>query len=135
MAFPSSVVAQLQSLGGKPGLQRLDLPFFLAGATISVPLVPTNPFEGAILHHVSFPSIVPDAFAFRLVQRDLSDSTYILEDMGGVEVLAYIDAHAPLYIRIQSRSNFDGFLVLYLHSVSFAKRQDMLKARALLETR
>ena len=134
MAFPSSVVAQLQSLGGLASTQRLEVPFFLAGATVDIPLVPTNPYSGIIVHHLSFPDIVPDAFNLRLIQKDIADTTHIVASDEGIEVLAYISTRFPLHLRIQNRTLFDGFFVTLLQAVSFSSLAAMEKAKSLLET-
>ena len=119
---------------GKQSEQQIDVVSIDASSSAQVSIAPADPFDGMIVHYITFHRFLPLAFKVNVSQAVgvYQHEVILSSDLAEVSFWAYVTEASPLVVKVINRLAFAGFLGATLATINFLKLSEMEQVRDLL---
>ena len=127
----TSLFSLFRSRGwGRQSEQQLDVLYLGATTTTTATVTPSSPYNGMVVHLITFHRQLPGAFKVTVSQREVGVHTVQLtSDLADVSFWAWVTDADPLLVTVENRTSWPGFIGATLATINFDTLEQMRSIR------
>ena len=127
----TSLFSLFRSRGwGRQSEQQLDVLYLGATTTTTATVTPSAPYNGMVVHLITFHRQLPGAFKVTVSQREVGVHTVQLSsDLADVSFWAWVTDADPLLVTVENRTSWPGFIGATLATINFDTLEQMRSIR------